>query len=129
MEISILVIDDDEDLLFLAEQFLTVQDPDFHLVQVSNAQKALQLLDEESFDAVICDFHLGPDQLNGLQILEWVRENGSTTPFIIFTGRSREEVAIQALNLGADYYLEKGDDLESLFTEIGHHVKSVVKLK
>ncbi|MFW9797453.1 MAG: PAS domain S-box protein [Candidatus Thorarchaeota archaeon] len=127
MNIRILVIDDDEDLLFIAEQYLTVQDSDFQLVQVSTAQKALQLLDEESFDAVICDFYLGSDQLNGLQILEWLREHGSATPFIIFTGRSREEIAIQALNLGADYYLEKGDDLEGLFTEIGHHIKNVVR--
>ncbi|MFW9807465.1 MAG: response regulator, partial [Candidatus Thorarchaeota archaeon] len=111
----------------MAEQYLTIQDPEFHLVQVSTAQKALQLLDEESFDAVICDFYLGPNQLNGLQILEWMRENESTTPFIIFTGRSREEIAIQALNLGADYYIEKGDDLEGLFTEIGYHIKKVVR--
>ncbi|MFW9893467.1 MAG: PAS domain S-box protein [Candidatus Thorarchaeota archaeon] len=36
-------------------------------------------------------------------------------------------MAIQALNLGADYYLEKGEDLESLFTEIGHYIRNVVR--
>ncbi|MFW9846053.1 MAG: PAS domain S-box protein, partial [Candidatus Thorarchaeota archaeon] len=127
MRIRILVIDDDEDLLFLAQQFLAAQDPDFRLVQVSVAQDALRLMDEEDFDAVICDFYLGPEEMTGLEILEWLRDQGCNTPFIIFTGRSREEVAIQALNLGADYYLEKGEDLESLFAEIGHHVKNVVR--
>lgn len=127
LRVRILVIDDDEDLLFLAQQFLTAQDSDFRLLQTSTALDALRILDEEDFDAVICDFYLGPEEMNGLQILEWLRERGCNTPFIIFTGRSREEVAIQALNLGADYYLEKGEDLEGLFTEIGHHVKSVVR--
>ncbi|MFW9803637.1 MAG: PAS domain S-box protein [Candidatus Thorarchaeota archaeon] len=127
MKVRILIIDDDEDLLFIAQQFLSTLDPDFELIQASEAQYALQLLDEEQFDAVICDFYLGPEEMNGLEILEWMRDRGSRTPFIIFTGRSREEVAIQALNLGADYYLEKGDDLESLFVEIGHHVKNVVR--
>jgi PAS domain S-box-containing protein len=127
MNIRILVIDDDEDILFIAQQLLTAQDPEFQLVQVSTPQGALRSLDEEAFDAVICDFYLGSNEMNGLQILEWLRDKGCNTPFIIFTGRSREEVAIQALNLGADYYLEKGDDLEGLFTEIGHHIRNVVK--
>ncbi|MCK5264616.1 MAG: response regulator, partial [Candidatus Thorarchaeota archaeon] len=129
MKVRILVVDDDEDLLFIAQQYLTAQDSDFVLVQTRTAQDALLLLDEEDFDAVICDFYLGPGEMNGLEILGWMRDRGCATPFIIFTGRSREEVAIQALNLGADYYLEKGDDLESLFTEIGYHIKSGVRNK
>ena len=129
MKVRILVVDDDEDLLFIAQQYLTAQDSDFVLVQTRTAQDALLLLDEEDFDAVICDFYLGPGEMNGLEILGWMRDRGCATPFIIFTGRSREEVAIQALNLGADYYLEKGDDLESLFIEIGYHIKSVVRSK
>ena len=129
LKVRILVVDDDEDLLFLAQQYLTAQDSDFVLVQTRTAQDALLLLDEEDFDAVICDFYLGPGEMNGLEILGWMRDRGCATPFIIFTGRSREEVAIQALNLGADYYLEKGDDLESLFIEIGYHIKSVVMSK
>jgi PAS domain S-box-containing protein len=127
MKIRILIVDDDEDLLFLAEQYLSRQERSMELVLVQAAQEALRMLEEESFDAVICDFNLGPGEMNGLEILEWLRGEGHSIPFIIFTGHSREEVAIQALNLGADYYIEKGDDLESLFTEIGHHVKSVVR--
>ncbi|MFW9848379.1 MAG: PAS domain S-box protein, partial [Candidatus Thorarchaeota archaeon] len=96
------------------------------LISTTNAQEAIQILDEGTPDAVICDFHLGQDQMNGLEILQWLRESENMIPFIIFTGRSREEVAIQALNLGADYYLEKGDDLTGLFAEIAHHIKTVV---
>ncbi|MHA1959906.1 MAG: PAS domain S-box protein [Candidatus Thorarchaeota archaeon] len=127
MKTRILIIDDDDDLIYMAQQYLISLNPDFELVPVSTAQEALRILDEGGLDAVICDFFLGPNQMNGLEILEWLREQGSKTPFIIFTGRSREEIAIQALNLGADYYLEKGSDLGGLFAEIGHHIRSVVR--
>jgi len=127
MEIQILVVDDDEDLIFLAQQFLGMQYEDFHLVPATTGQAALRLLESNEIDAVICDYYLGPGKLNGLEILEWLRDQDSDMPFIIFTGRSREDIAIQALNLGADYYFEKTDDLGGLFTEIAHHVKSVVR--
>jgi len=129
MKLRILVVDDDEDLLFIAEQLLRVQEEELELVRATTAQAAVQFLDEGNLDAVICDFHLGPDQMNGLEILEWVRDEGIDIPFIIFTGHSREEIAIKALNLGADYYIEKSDDLEGLFTEIGYHIKKVVRNK
>ncbi len=129
MKLRILVVDDDEDLLFIAEQLLHIQDEELELVRATTAQAAVQFLDEGNLDAVICDFHLGPDQMNGLEILEWVRDEGKDIPFIIFTGHSREEIAIKALNLGADYYIEKSDDLEGLFTEIGYHIKNVVRNK
>jgi len=126
LKIKILIIDDDRHLLFLAEEILGM-DRSFDLVQTTTSQGAIQLLDEQSIDAVICDFDLGPGEMNGIELLSWVRDSGSTIPFIIFTGKSREEIAIRALNLGADYYLEKDDDLESLFTELGIYIKNVVR--
>lgn len=126
MRIEILVIDDDEDILFMAQKYLTKMDSDFRIVPATSAQDALRIIDSATVDAIICDFYLGPDKMNGLELLEWIREEGLTIPFIIFTGRSREEVAIQALNLGADYYLEKSSDLGGLFAEISHHIKNVV---
>lgn len=39
-----------------------------------------------------------------------VRSFNENIPFIVFTGRGREEVVIEALNNGADFYLQKGGD-------------------
>ena len=64
--------------------------------------------------------------MNGLELLEKLRNSGNSTPFIMFTGKSREEVAIKALNLGADYYLRKGGDSESQFSELAHIIRKVV---
>jgi len=66
--------------------------------------------------------------MTGLDLLEWVREGNPTIPFIIFTGRSQEIVAIRALNLGADYYLKKGtDEIQDLFGDIAHRIVTEVE--
>ena len=58
-----------------------------------------------SYEAIISDYQMpGTD---GIEFLK-VRASDKTIPFIIFTGRSREEVVIEALNEGADFYLQKG---------------------
>ena len=44
----------------------------------------------------------------GIDLLQKLRAGGNEIPFIIFTGKGSQKVAIEALNLGADYYLKKG---------------------
>ncbi len=128
MKIRVLVIDDDEDLLFLAGKFLAKEDDRFELVSANTDQEALQKLEEEEFDAIVCDHYLGPHSMTGLDLLEWVREVNPNIPFIIFTGRSQEIVAIRALNLGADYYLKKGtDEFKDLFGDIAHRIVAEVE--
>ena len=128
MKIRVLVVDDDEDLLFLATKFFEKEDQSFELVGANTDQEALQKLEEEKFDAIVCDHYLGPHSMTGLDLLEWVREGNPNIPFIIFTGRSQEGVAIRALNLGADYYLKKGtDEVRELFSQIASRIKSEVE--
>ncbi|MFW9768625.1 MAG: response regulator, partial [Candidatus Thorarchaeota archaeon] len=125
MKIRVLVIDDDEDLLFLAGKFLKREDERFELVSALTDQEALRRIEEEEFDAIVCDHFLGQDSMTGLELLEWVREFNSSIPFIIFTGRSQEAVAIRALNLGADYYLKKGtEEFRNLFAQLADRIKT-----
>jgi len=123
MKIRVLVIDDDEDLLFLAGKFLTREDERIQLVSATTDQEALRLIEEEEFDAIVCDHFLGHGSMTGLELLEWVREFNPHIPFIIFTGRSQEAVAIRALNLGADYYLKKGtEEFRELFSQLANRI-------
>jgi PAS domain S-box-containing protein len=130
LKIRVLVIDDDEDLLFLAGKFLKREDERFELVSALTDQEALRRIEEEEFDAIVCDHFLGHDSMTGLELLEWVREFNPNIPFIIFTGRSQEAVAIRALNLGADYYLKKGtEEFRDLFTQLADRIKSEVEAR
>ncbi|MCX6698555.1 MAG: PAS domain S-box protein, partial [Methanomicrobiales archaeon] len=47
-------------------------------------------------------------------------------PFILFTGRGREEVVIEALNKGADFYLRKGCEPCAQFAELANQVRHAV---
>ncbi|MFX1605931.1 MAG: response regulator [Promethearchaeota archaeon] len=130
MKIRVLVIDDDEDLLFLAGKFLTREDERIQLVSATTDQEALRLIEEEQFDAIVCDHFLGHDSMTGLELLEWTREFNPHIPFIIFTGRSQESVAIRALNLGADYYLKKGtEEFRELFTQLANRIVTEVEAR
>ncbi|MFW9915433.1 MAG: response regulator [Candidatus Thorarchaeota archaeon] len=124
----VLLVDDDEDFLVLARKFLAREDATIDLSTSRSAEKALQKLAGEEFDAIVADYQM-PGGLSGLELLERLRTDGSSTPFIIFTGRGREDVAIRALNMGAAFYLKKGGELKSLFAELAHFIKRATEKK
>ena len=61
--------------------------------------------------------------------LKELRERGDNIPFIVFTGRGREEIAIEALNLGADYYLNKIGHPQTVYGELEHAIFNTVKAR
>jgi DNA-binding response OmpR family regulator len=72
----------------------------FQVDIASSVNEAIGKMKEESYDAVVSDYQMpGKD---GLSFLGELREKGNEIPFIVFTGKGREEIAIKALNLGAD---------------------------
>lgn len=123
--IQILIIDDDIDLLSIAKTYLEKLESDFEITIEENPRSGLDLIRNNDFDIVVCDYQM--PVLSGLDILKQLRENGNQIPFIIFTGRSREEVAIKALNLGATNFMKKGSEPKSQYTELAHLIKSAVR--
>ena len=112
-KIKVLFLDDEESLLEQGKEFLEKQDERLEVHTFSSAVNALEKISDEDFDVIVSDYQM-PEK-DGLDFLEELRENGEDIPFIIFTGRSREEVAMEALNLGADRYLQKKRDPTSQY--------------
>ena len=124
--IRVLHVDDDTGFLRVAKQILEMQGH----VEVSTASsvtEALKKLGDGSYDAVVSDYQM--PVRDGLEFLKELRENGNNIPFIIFTGKGREEVAIKALNLGADQYLNKIGDPQTVYGELEHAIRKTVKSK
>jgi PAS domain S-box-containing protein len=113
--ISILCVDDEPFVLEILENFFE-REPGFSVKTCSNATDALGLINTHQFDAIIADFGL-PD-MDGINLLRETRAGGFSGLFIIITGKHRAHVAIDALNNGADYYVQKGggivNDMEAL---------------
>ncbi|MHA1124011.1 MAG: PAS domain S-box protein [Candidatus Heimdallarchaeota archaeon] len=124
--VKLLLVDDEETVLEASKKYLEKLNQNYKISTAINVDDAFTILQDEFFDAIISDFQM-PEK-DGLQFLEELRESGNDTPFIMLTGRGREEVVIQALNLGADYYLQKGTDVKSQFRELVNLIeKSIAK--
>jgi PAS domain S-box-containing protein len=121
---SILYVDDEPGLLEIGKLFLE-QGGRFSVETLTSAQEALGILRSRHFDAIISDYQM--PVIDGIEFLKRVRASGNTVPFIIFTGRGREEIVIQALNEGADFYLQKGGEPVSQFTELSHKIRQAVQ--
>ena len=64
---------------------------------------------------------------SGLEFLKDLRDSGNDVPFFLFTGKCGEEIAMEALNLGADRYFNKNGNLEVVYVELAHSLKKAVK--
>jgi|GEM_PF-3541148 len=93
----------------------------------NSVQKAQELIEKELFDAIVCDYEM--PGITGIEFLRRLRNSGDTRPFIIFTGRGREEVIIEALNEGADGYVRKGADPKVVFAELFNILNKTVEKK
>jgi len=122
-DVSLLYVDDEPALLEMTRRFLE-RTGDCSVTTALSAPAAIRLLAERPYDAIVSDYQM-PD-MDGISFLRHLRERGDTTPFIIFTGRGREDVVIEALNYGADFYIQKGGDPKSQFLELAHKVRHAV---
>ncbi len=124
--ISVLYVDDEPGLLELCRIFLE-QTGEFRVDTVESAEEALEQLKKKQYDAVISDFQM--PVMDGISLLKSIRRQTADLPFILFTGRGREEVVIDAVNNGADFYVQKGGDPKAQFVELMHKVRQAVDKK
>ncbi|MHA2296619.1 MAG: PAS domain S-box protein [Candidatus Hodarchaeales archaeon] len=124
--ISVLHIDDDNNFLNFVKIYIEEKYNNLDVDSLSNPEEVFQKLEEKEYDVIVSDYQM-PD-LDGLELLEELRKRGNEIAFIIFTGKGREEVAIRALNLGADYYLQKGEPNVS-FAELNHFINVATRKK
>jgi PAS domain S-box-containing protein len=116
----VLLVDDEPSLLEISSLFLEKKG-NISVVSSECAEDALDILSSESFDAIVSDYDM--PGMNGIEFLSVLRKMGNNIPFILFTGRGREEVVIEALNRGASYYIRKGGTPTVQFTELAHIIQ------
>ncbi len=97
---------------------------DFEIDHACCVDEAFKKLSTGKYDVVVSDYEM--PQKDGLQFLKELHEQNNEIPFILFTGKGREEVAIQALNLGADAYHNKQGNPETVYGELSHSINLVV---
>ena len=118
---KILIADDEQEIRELLDNFLTGQG--YEVVLASDGNQALQLASEENPQAIILDIKM--PGLDGLEVCKRLKEKEQTRliPVIVITGF--EDNKIEALNLGADDFVNKPFDM----AEISARVKSALRIR
>ena len=124
--IRILHVDDDLCLLEVSKQILTTEN-NFEVENVTSVDEAFKKIGQQPFDVIVSDYEM--PQKNGLEFLKELRDQKDDIAFIIFTGRGREDVAVKALNLGADRYINKNGSPETVYCELAYAINKIVERK
>ncbi len=122
--IPVLYVDDEKNLLEIGRIFLE-RTGDFQVDVAGSAREGLSQLESGKYAAIISDYQM--PGMDGIAFLREVRAQNPDIPFLLFTGRGREEVVIQALEHGADFYIQKGGDPVAQFAELRHKLLQAVR--
>ncbi len=105
--IEVLLIEDNiDDAALLQKLFEEVNQSDYKITVVEQLSSALEQLRQRHFDVVLADLAL-PDA-EGLTAVSLLNSVVPDLPIIVLTGFKDEEIALEAVRLGAQDYLEKG---------------------
>ena len=119
-------MEDDAGIIELTSYFLNrMGGKDFKIDSVLSAEEALDKVSKENFDAIISDYKM--PGMDGIELLEALRKAGNETPFIIFTGKGEERVAMDALNKGANRYIVKSANLALPCGELANSIREIVE--
>jgi PAS domain S-box-containing protein len=123
--ISILCIDDES--LFLDAYSQLLEREGFMVTAVSSVSEALDLLNTEYFDVISADYAM--PEMDGLALLREIRSRGCKSLFVIVTAKRLAHISIDAINAGADYYLQKGTDMAPMIRKLAEFIRKSVPEK
>jgi PAS domain S-box-containing protein len=108
--VRVLHVDDEPEFTELTAAFLERDDDRFTVDTATGAGEALEMLNDRPPDCIVSDYNM--PGMDGLELLEAVREEYADLPFVLFTGEGSEEVASDAISAGATDYLQKRSGTE-----------------
>ena len=121
---KILVVDDELQMQFLLEEFLTSLGYTVRLA--GDGEQALRLLQREAFDGVLVDLKMA--KMGGMELLCLIKLSYPMLPVIMMTGYPSVEVAVEAMKEGAVDFITKPIRLDALQLAIarigGNHFTS-----
>jgi len=99
----LLIIDDNEELLYALQQLL--RDAQYHVDVATTMLEGANNIDQKKYDLILLDWML-PDG-TGIELLTRLRHEKIRTPVLLFSSKKEVEDKVEALDCGADDYLEK----------------------
>ncbi|MBP8295263.1 MAG: sigma-54-dependent Fis family transcriptional regulator, partial [Burkholderiales bacterium] len=110
MSTRILIVDDEEIVVRSCRRIL--DDSDYVVESVQDGWEALRKVDETEYDIIVLDIMM--PKIDGLEVLQHVKERYPDVDVIMMTGLSQIQTAVKAMKLGAFDYLSKPFDPDEL---------------
>lgn len=117
---TILVVDDDEDILEGLKEML--ENEGYKVDTAKTGQEAVEKSRSRSYDLALLDIKL-PD-IEGVKLLTKIHESSQKTVKIMITGYPSLKNAVESMNLGASGYIIKPIDPEKLLAFVRERLKS-----
>lgn len=116
---EILMIEDDEEMIQLLEQYLGKNG--FNLFSLTSPLSAMDKLSTQHFDLVLLDLSL--PEMDGLELCEKIKQSYPLLPVIISTARADVDDKVTGFDAGADDYIAKPYDPRELVARMKTHIK------
>jgi signal transduction histidine kinase len=101
----LLIEDDEEDYILLKKHLTRIRKVQYKLIWETSYESGLERMLQGDHDLCMLDYRLGAQ--NGIELLRAARRKGYSGPIVILTGAEGTEIDIQALQAGADDYIDK----------------------
>ena len=112
MALDILVVDDEQDIRELVAGVLS--DEGYECRTAAHSTRAIELIDERRPSLVLLDVWLHGSQMDGLELLDAIKQREPAMPVIIFSGHGNIDTAVSAVSRGAMDFIEKPFEAERL---------------
>ncbi|HAX75952.1 MAG TPA: DNA-binding response regulator [Cyanobacteria bacterium UBA11372] len=122
----LLLIDDDPNLILLVKDYLEFRG--YEVVTAENGREALEVLDREMPDLIICDVMM--PEMDGYTFVKHVREEPRTSwiPVLFLSAKGQSQDKVKGLNTGADVYMVKPFEPEELVAQVESSLKHTSRL-
>ena len=122
----LLLIDDDPNLILLVKDYLEFRG--YEVVTAENGREALEVLEQEIPDMIICDVMM--PEMDGYALVDHVRQDPRTSwiPVLFLSAKGQSQDRVKGLNTGADVYMVKPFEPEELVAQVESSLKQATRL-
>lgn len=111
---TILVIDDERAIRNTLKDILSFEG--FEVEEAADGAEGLEMIKAKDYNCILCDVKM--PKMDGIEVLEQVKELKPDIPFVVISGHGNIETAVDAVKKGAFDFISKPPDLNRLLITI-----------
>ena len=127
MKDNILIVDDEPDIRDIISAVLN--DEGYETICASNAQEAQAIMNKELPSLIILDIWMRDSTMDGLSLLNWIKDSNPEIPILMISGHGTVEIAVNAIKAGAYDFIEKPFKSEKLIFMVSRALETSVLKK